>query len=154
MRVKLKIDGMKELQKSFKKLGKMPQKIVTPAAKKGMTIAYKQAKENAPYETGNLQRGIKLVGERSKSSGKKIYRIVFDRNMNEVFQKKNKDGEIVGYYPVSMEYGYFTTSGRYIPGYRFIHNALDENEVSIAKKMVDEVKNGVDKELGKVGLKS
>ena len=49
--MKVKIDGMKELQKSIKKLGQVPQKCVTPAAKKGMNIALKSAKKNAPEDT-------------------------------------------------------------------------------------------------------
>lgn len=56
-----KIEGMKELQKSIKKLGQVPQKCVTPAAKKGMNIALKSAKKNAPEDTGELKGGMKLI---------------------------------------------------------------------------------------------
>lgn len=153
VQVKLKIEGMKELQKSMKKLGKVPQKHVTASAKKGMNIVLKQAKANAPVDTGELRSGIILIGERSRTKGKKVYRLVFDREKNDVFQKKNKKGKVTGYYPVSQEYGYFTKNGRYIPGFYFIHNALNENTQKVAQTIVDTMKKKIDDEIRKAGLR-
>lgn len=151
--IKFKVEGMKELQRSLKKLGDIPQKHVTASSKKGMNIALKSSKANAPYDTGQLKKGIKLVGEKSKTKGKKVYRIVFDRAMNNVFQKKNSEGKITGYYPISQEYGYFAQNGRYIPGYRFIGDSLTENTQKIGKTIVDTMKKKIDQEIAKVGLK-
>lgn len=151
--VKFKVEGMKELQKSLEKLGKVPQKHVTSSVKKGMNISYKAAKAKAPVDTGMLKKGIKLVGEKSKYKGKKVYRIVFDRAYNDVFQKPNKEGKITGYYPVSQEYGFFAKNGRYIPGYRFIGNSLTSNVSRIEKTIVSEMKNKIDQEISKAGLK-
>lgn len=137
---KFKIEGMEKLIKDLEKIGKVPQKHVTSSAKKGMNIAYRDARANAPYDTGMLKKGIKLVGEKSKNKGKKVYRVVFDRAYNDVFQKKNKEGKVTGYYPVSQEYGFFAKNGRYIPGYRFIHDALAENTQKVEKTIVDEMK--------------
>jgi len=153
VRVKLKVEGMKELQKSMKKLGKVPQKHVTASAKKGMNIVLKQAKANAPVDTGELRSGIILIGERSRTKGKKVYRLVFDREKNDIFQKKNKKGKVTGYYPVSQEYGYFTKNGRYIPGFYFIHNALNENTQKVAQTIVDTMKKKIDDEIRKAGLR-
>lgn len=152
-KVKFKIEGMKELQKSIKKLGKVPQKCVTPAARKGMNIALKSAKAAAPVDTGMLRKGMKLVGEKSKYKGKKVYRIVFDRAYNDIFQKPNKQGKITGYYPVSQEYGFFAKNGRYIPGYRFIHSTFESNTSKIEKTIVSEMKKKIDAEIAKGGLK-
>mgnify|MGYP000035040270 FL=1 len=153
VQVKLKVEGMKELQKSMKKLGKVPQKHVTASAKKGMNIVLKQAKANAPVDTGELRSGIILIGERSRTKGKKVYRLVFDREKNDIFQKKNKKGKVTGYYPVSQEYGYFTKNGRYIPGFYFIHNALNENTQKVAQTIVDTMKKKIDDEIRKAGLR-
>ena len=72
----------------------MPQIHVTASARKGMNIALKQARADSPYETGNLQRGTIMVCEKAKVKGKKVYRIVFDRNMNHIFHKEvKKPGE-------------------------------------------------------------
>ena len=144
---------MKKLQKDLKKLGETPQKHVTASSRKGMNIPLKQAKANAPYETGFLRKGIKLTGERSRSKGKKVYRIVFDRKYNDVFQKPNKDGKITGYYPISQEYGFFARDGRYIPGFRFISNSLKDNKSRVSKTIVDEMQKKIDSEIAKAGLK-
>lgn len=152
-KVNFKVEGMKELEKSLKKLGKVPQKHVTASAKKGMNISLKDSRANAPYDTGALKKGIVMKGEKARVKGKKVYRIVFDRNMNDVFQKKNKEGKITGYYPVSQEYGFFAKNGRYIPGYRFISDSLIENTSKIQQTIVSEMKKKIDQEIAKVGLK-
>jgi uncharacterized protein YabN with tetrapyrrole methylase and pyrophosphatase domain len=142
-----KIEGMKELEKTIKKLGQVPQKAVTPAARKGMNIAIKDARVKAPVDTGELKQGMKLVGEKSKRKGKKVYRIVFDRAKNEVFQVKNDKGEVIAYYPVSQEYGFFAKNGRYIPGFRFVEKGLTQNASRIEKTIVDEMGKRIDKAL-------
>ena len=124
-----------------------------PNAKKGMNISLKDSRANAPYDTGMLKKGIVLKGERSRTKAKKVYRVVFDRAYNDVFQKKNKDGKITGYYPVSQEYGFFAKNGRYIPGYRFISDSLTDNVSKIEKTIVSEMKKKIDAEIEKVGLK-
>jgi HK97 gp10 family phage protein len=148
-----RIEGMRELQKSLRKLGKVPQKHVTASVKKGMNIVLRDAKANAPEDTGNLKKGIKLAGERASTKGKKVYRVVFDRNMNDIFQKKNAEGKVTGYYPVSQEYGYFTKNGRYIPGFRFIHGSLIENTQKVEKTIIDTMKQKIDAEIAKAGFK-
>lgn len=161
IRVRFRVEGMEELQKSLKRLGKVPQKHVTSSARKAMSIALKQARATAPYDTGALKRGIIMVGEKAKEKGKKVYRIVFDRAMNDIFQKPVKNpGESgspnarsIAYYPVSQEYAYFARNGRYIPGFRFIHNALTDNVSKIEKTIVSEMKRRIDAEIAKGGLK-
>lgn len=144
---KFKIEGMKELEKSIKKLGEVPQKCVTPAAKKGMNIALKNAKINAPEDSGQLKKGMKLVGEKARVKGKKVYQVVFDRSKNDIFQKKNAQGKVIGYYPASQEYGFFARNGRYIPGYSYLRRALEDNSRIIEKKIVDEMSKNIDKAL-------
>ena len=159
-KAKFKIEGMKELIKSLEKLGKVPQKHVTSSARKGMNISLKDAKANAPYDTGMLKKGIVMKGERSRQKAKKVYRIVFDDAMNDVFQKpiqkpgsRGGSGKPTGYYPISQEYGYFAGEGNYIPGYRFISDSLVDNTAKIEKTIVSEMKTKIDKEIAKVGLK-
>lgn len=152
-KVKFKIEGMKELEKSMKKLGQVPQKHVTSSSRKGMNISLKNSRSNAPYDTGMLKKGIVMKGEKAKTKAKKVYQIVFDRAMNDVFQKKNADGKVTGYYPVSQEYGFFARNGRYIPGFRFISDSLTDNVGKIEKTIVSEMKKKIDAEIAKAGLK-
>lgn len=148
-----KVDGMEKLIKDLKEIGDVPQKHVTSSSRKAMSIPLKTAKVNAPYLEGYLQKGIKLKGERARVKGKKVYQIVFDEKYNFIFQKPNKDGKITGYYPVSQEYGFFAKNGRYIPGYRFIHDSLANNTGRIEKTIVSEMQKKIDKEIAKAGLK-
>jgi len=150
-RVIFRVEGMEEIKRNIQRLGKVPQKHVTSSAKKGMNIAYKDSKANAPVDTGDLKRGIKLAPEKSKTKGKKVYRIVFDSTMNDVFQKKDASGKVIGYYPFSQEYGFFTKNGRYIPGYRFISEGLTNNTSNIERKIIDTMKSKIDDELRRAG---
>ena len=160
-RVKFKVEGMKELEKSLKKLGKVPQKHVTSSSRKAMNIVLKQSRATAPYETGALSRGMKLKGEKSKVKAKKVYQVVFDDKYNHIFQKpvKNpgesghKGARKVAYYPFSQEYGFFARDGKYIPGYRFIGDSFIENTRNIEKTIVSEMKKKIDAEIAKANLK-
>lgn len=159
MAKKFEIEGMKELQNSMKKLGKIPQKHVTLSAKKGMNISLKDSRANAPHDSGALKKGIVLKGERSRQKAKKVYRIVFDDSMNDVFQKPIKNpgsrggsGKATGYYPISQEYGYFAGDGNFIPGYRFISDSLIDNVGRIEKTIVSDMKKKIDAEIVKARL--
>lgn len=152
-KVKFKIEGMKELEKSLKKLGDVPQKHVTATSKKGMNIVKNDAKADAPYLSGDLQKGTILVPEKTKIKGKKVYRVVFDRAMNDVFQKPNKDGKITGYYPISQEYGFFAKNGRYIPGFAFVRSSLEKDAQVVEKTIVDTMKKKIEAEIAKGRLK-
>lgn len=147
-----RVEGFKELERSIRRLGKVPQRHVTSSSRKGMNVVLKDAKQRAPEQDGYLKKGMRLKGERSRQKAKKVYQVTFDPRWNHVFQKKNKDGQITGYYPVSQEYGFFARDGKYIPGYRFIHNALNNNVRTVEKTIVSEMKKKIDAELRKGGL--
>ena len=152
-KVNFKIEGMKELERSLKRLGKVPQKHVTSSSRKAMNVVLKESRATAPVDTGALKKGMKLKGERSRDKAKKVYQVIFDDKYNHIFQKKNKEGKITGYYPVSQEYGFFAKNGRYIPGYRFISDSLTDNVSKIEKTIVKEMKKRIDAEIARVGLK-
>lgn len=145
MSIRFKVEGMDKLQKKLKQLGDVPQKYVTQSSRKAMRIALKAAKQSAPEDTGELKRGIIMVGERSRVKGKKVYRIVFDRSKNDIFQKKDESGNVIAYYPASQEYGFFTRNGKYIPGYHFLEKALTGNAKKIEKTIVDEMLKRIEK---------
>jgi hypothetical protein len=152
-------DGLEELSEGFKRIGGVPQKYVTAASKKAMTPTLKSAKAEAPVDSGALQKGIILKGERNRVKSKKVYQIVFDRNMNSVFQKPIKNPGIrggkkksTGYYPISQEYGYFAGNGNYIPGQRFIRDAFLVHVPSIERSIIDTMKTKIEQQLAKEGL--
>ena len=143
-RVDFKIEGMKELERTIRELGKLPQKCVTPAAKKGARIALKAARANAPWETGELSNGIVLKGERARKKGKKVYQVTLDPAKNDIFVKTTKDGKRY-YYPASMEYGFITRDGGYVPGFHYLRDSLVDNKAAIERTVVDELAKQIDK---------
>ncbi len=54
------IKGMKELEKMFRQLGKVPQTVATRAARSGAAVALRSAKKNAPVDLGYLRQGLVL----------------------------------------------------------------------------------------------
>lgn len=138
---------------------KLPQKCVTRAAGKGATVVRRAIRNQAPVDTGALKRGIIRTGERSRTRGKKIYDMMFDPAMNDVFQKPIKNpGEAggenpKGYYPASMEYGFLTRSKgggySYVPGYHFMRDATMDSSGAATQAMVQELNKQIDKEWSK-----
>jgi hypothetical protein len=143
-RAKFEIEGMKELERTIRELGKLPQKCVTPAAKKGARIALKAAKAKAPFLTGALEEGIILKGEKTRRKGKKVYQVTMNPAMNDIFVKTTKDGKRY-YYPASMEYGFITRDGGYSPGFHYLRDALVDNKTAIERTVVDELAKQIDK---------
>lgn len=136
--------GIRELENTIKELGKLPQKCVTRAARNGAKIALADARQNAPVDTGNLKRALKLVPEKTRRRGRKVFQVSFDRSYNDVFVKISAEGKR-SYYPVSQEYGYFAVNGRFIPGFHYLRNSIDDNEQKIEKTMVDVLAGEIDK---------
>lgn len=153
---------MRALKKTVKNIGNLPQKCVTPAARKGARIWLKAVKASAPVgDTGNLRKGIILKGEKSPKKGKKVYDVMFDPAMNDVFVKSHTAGEnaysvrnktgkagqtVRAYYPASMEFGYFARNGRYIPGYHFMRDSATETAPEVQQTVIKELTKNVDKE--------
>jgi hypothetical protein len=125
-------------------MGKLPQRCVTKAARKGSNELLKAVKAAAPVESGDLKSGIILKPEKSKSRGKKVFQVVFSTNMNDVFVKYSKEGKR-SYYPASMEYGYISRAGNYIPGYRFMRDTADTYDGQVKSTIMSVLLDELDK---------
>jgi hypothetical protein len=134
-RASFKIEGMPELERYMRDMGKLPQKCVTKSARQGANIPLKAARSNAPVETGALKRGLKLKGEKAKVKGKKVYQVTLDKNMNDTFVKISRAGKRA-YYPASQEFGFQTKNGGYIPGYHYLEKSVMSNVKVIQKRIV------------------
>lgn len=144
------IEGLRELEAQFRRLQKFPKSKVSKAANAGMKKPFKDAKTNAPVDVGNLKKGIKKIREKTpRTKPKVVYSLVFDRAFNSFFQKPVKNPgpgrKDTAYYPVSQEYGFFARNGRYIPGFRFMRKALEENQTTSSKEIVRVLSDEVDK---------
>jgi len=138
------IIGLRELERSFRQLGRIPQTVATQAARAGGSVARKAAKKNAPVDTGELKHGIIMKKERKTKPGKAVYDIMMDPAMNDVFVKESKEGKRA-YYPASQEYGFLTANGGYVPGYRYLRRAIDENKSEIETKTLEKAGKAVEK---------
>ena len=147
---KFEIEGLDELIETMNKLGELPQKTVTAAAKKGAKIVLDAAKQKAPQDDGNLIRGIILHGERKTINGKKVFDIMMDPKMADIFVKTTVEGKRY-YYPASMEYGFIARDGKKIEGHHFLRDALIENADVVEKAVIEELSAKIDKELAKKG---
>ena len=158
------VDGLGELKRSIRRLENVPQKHVTASARKGMNIVLKDAKAHAPVDEGNLQKAMKLQGEKSRYKSKKVYKVVWDSlsgQYNDIFQKPvknvgesgNPNAKDIAYYPASQEYGYFLRNGKFMPGIGFVHEALSNNAPTVRKVMITTMKTKIDQEIMKAGLK-
>lgn len=144
-RNEFKIDGMEELIKTIKRVGQLPQKTVTKAARNGMRIALNAAKSNAPQDSGNLRRGLVLKGERMRVKGKKVYQVTFTASLNSVFVKMyGNSKEKRAYYPASQEFGY-TVRGKYTPGYAYLKKSIDSQKNAIENKIISTFTDEFDK---------
>jgi HK97 gp10 family phage protein len=139
------IEGLKELERTIQRLGALPQKCVTKAARKGANVALKAARQNAPVETGDLKKGLKLNGERARIRGKKVFQVSFNRNMNDQFVKLSKDGNKRYYYPASQEFGFMNRGGGYTPGFRYLRQSIDEHRAEIERTTVSVLASEIDK---------
>lgn len=150
---------LKELEKSVKALGDVPQKCVTSAAGKAATLTKRAIKAgDVPVRTGAMKRGIvRTKKERSRVKGKAVYRIDFKggEEANSVFQKTVKDPGAAGstqtgnghaYYPYSMEFGYIARDGHFVPGHHFMRDGAEESRQAAEAKMVKTLTENLDKE--------
>lgn len=135
---------------------KVPQRAVTKAAGKGATVVRRAVRGTVPEDTGALKRGIIRKGERSRIKGKKVYDLMFDPGMNDIFQKPIKNPGAAGgksphgYYPASMEYGFLTRSKggglSYVPGYHFMRDAAQSAEFPARQATIQAITAELEKE--------
>lgn len=145
------IEGMDELIRQLRRVEKIPKSVTSKAAREGIKEPLKDAKANAPELSGSLKNGIIKILEKSpRGKAKSVYRIVFDRAFNPIFQKPIENPGIyggkrpMGYYPVSQEYGFQHKSG-FEPGIYFVRDALENNQASSERKIVQRLSKEIDK---------
>ena len=151
-----------ELQRfadQLERMGTLPQKCVTRAARSGAKILQARMRSIVPVgKTGELRRGIELHGERHRGkTGKKVYEVRMSPSKNDVFQKPiAKPGSRGGhskthaYYPASAEFGFMTRHPeggyRYIPGQHFMREAAEAVESSVKRAMIVTLTDELEKE--------
>lgn len=148
-----------KLKAMLQRTEKVPQRTVTKAAGKGLTVVRRHVRGKVPVDTGELKRGLIRKSERSRTKGKKVYELTFDPKKNDIFQKPVKNPGEAGskstkgghaYYPASQEYGFLTRSKggglSYVPGYHFLRQGAEESRIEVSKVIVDTTIKELEKE--------
>lgn len=131
------ITGVQELQQMLERGQRAPAKVLTKAAKMGAKIPLVLARQKAPVRTGALRRAIRLFSEKRKT-GKKVYQLAFNKNMNDKFVKLYGDPKKRAYYPASMEYGFKSSRGSF-QGLRFMREAMQSQRSLVEQTIVNEL---------------
>lgn len=142
------VEGLEELQKQFERIGKMPKKYLTRAAKAGSDDPLKAAKTSAPRgKTGFLKKGLERKMETPNKRNKSVYRIRWSPKYTEQYLKPTT-GKYGGktpyaYYPHSVEYGYKAKHG-HVAGQYFVAKAIERTQGSSLQKIVDSLGKSID----------
>ena len=136
---------MYKLEKSIKRLGDLPPKLVAQAARQGANVILRQARIDAPKYTGLLRRAITVKSEKPRVKGKRFFQVTFNKKYTDQLAKISKANKR-SYYPVSQEYGFLTRSGTKVPGKRYLRNAADSKAEEFKRVAMKELIERVDKE--------
>lgn len=143
----IRVEGLNELQSQFERIGKMPKKYLTKAAKVGSDGPLKDARNNAPKgKTGMLKRGIHRKMETPNKRNKAVYRIRWNPKYTEHYLKPSSGAyggtPPVAFYPNSQEYGFKVKNGK-VAGRYFVAKAIQKNQDHSLKKIVDSLNDSI-----------
>lgn len=143
------IKGLQELQSQFDRIGKMPKKYLTKAARAGIADSLRDVKASVPEgDTKILRRSIKKKMETPNKRNKGVYRIAYDAKYTPNFLKPSS-GAWGGrppnaYYPHSVEYGFKKKGGGKVPGQFNVVKALARHEKTSIEKVVESLRQSID----------
>lgn len=167
--MKLDFSELYDLKKKLNRVGEdAAKKAVVKAAGKGRTVVRRAIRSEAPMgETGNLKRGIVSRGEKSKLKGRKVYKLMFDPDKDDIFQKPIKQpgkaggSSEKGYYPASVEYGFLTRANegglkfisrktgiglKRVEGSHFMRDAAEGSRRTFERTIIETLEAELDKE--------
>lgn len=151
---------IRSFENALKGIGDLPNRVVNSAVSKAVTPIARAIRKAAPVgKTKQLRKGITRKREKTRvQRGKVVYQLRFDPAKNDVFQKPIKNPgarggnakKATGYYPASMEYGYFTGDGnggyKKVPGLHFMRDAADAGAASFRENVTNNMMAGIEKE--------
>lgn len=136
---------LRSLERAARKIDGITKKQITPAVRKAMRPVLQAAKSKAPKDTRALSKALKLMGERSRVPGKKVYQVGPDKAKNDIFAKISATGKR-SYYPASQEHGWRLPDGSKVPGKHYMRDAMDEKAPQVASDIIDNLMGEIEKE--------
>lgn len=124
----------------FMALARVSEAEIEAPIRQSATGLMYRIRTNAPYRTGDLQRGLMVAPgiEKTVTPGKVVNDIVFDRAMNGTFVKLSRSGKRY-YYPASQEYGFRIGRVKRKPGLYYMRNTSAEYFHEHEEVVVDSV---------------
>lgn len=139
------MDDLQKLERDLKRMEKFPTTYLTGAVKKGIKPILLATQMNAPIgETGNLVRALTTIMEKSKTKGKRVAEVTFDRAYNDRLAKVSKGGKR-SYYPSSQEFGFKLRNGKKKEGLHFMRDAADMNAEKFGEIVTSEMMKKIEK---------
>lgn len=123
-RISVEIEGTKELEKAFARLGKQASEHLEESVLSGAEIIRQSAIQKAPYKTGNLRGNIEKA-----TSLKSFGRVEVDIGPNRK-----------AWYAHFLEYG---TSK--MPAKPFLRPAIDENRDTASREILGQLKSIIER---------
>lgn len=125
-RVKVSIEGADKIIKDLKAMDEAAAGVLMKGAKAGGKIALVDAQKNCPVDSGALKASLKLTEDK----------------------KTEKRASVKVDYDKSIKYGTFVELGaRGRPGNPFMRNAVDKNQDTINKAIVEEIADTIGRKL-------
>ena len=125
------IEGVKELQAKLKHIALVArEKINKRALNFATTVVVKQAKSNAPKDSGQLE---KAIGKRYKAYGNASGAVVIGARLGFGTTYKGKPRDPF-YYSHLVELGFTNNKGIKIPADPFLRPAFDSNKQNIKNR--------------------
>ena len=155
--------GVDELIADLTKTNQEQQKQLNPIIKVAVHPILQLTRNSAPILHGFLRKGIILKNEKAPYIGKRVIDVTFDEKMNDIFQNKHKLGinnskyrikkngsnnlgtDTMSYYPASMEYGFRTRNGGFVPGFHFMKKSIEANYIEASEYIGTSLLNIFDK---------
>lgn len=145
--INVSVEGLEELQAQFGRIGRIPKKYLTKAARAGMDAVLRDAKASAPTgKTGILKKSIKKKMETPNKRNKGVYRLVYDAKFTDDFLKPSSGiyggKPPVAYYPASVEYGFKTKTGK-VAGQFNMMKAVQRHETEAIHKVIESLNESI-----------
>jgi HK97 gp10 family phage protein len=181
--IQIQVRGLRELRGKLALLpDKMRRKVITQSLRKGANVMLRPARENAPYKTGALRKGIRIVPSRIWAKPPKIGIYLAIRRRKGIkggrrhkgdpfYGKFQEDGFTVGVKKEKKTYEWINPrskkkikkvhirtryervgAGRFVEGKHFMRNAYESTKETALQAIVDDAHQRIENVISELGL--
>ena len=132
------LEGAENLERALDVMeAKVAKKITKRAMREGAKVVLRQAKANAPVDTGNMKRSMTVRAAAKRKRGEASFNVMFNTKKYPDLVTTTADGKRY-FYPTVVEYG---TSTR--PGNGFMRRAWDSQKAAALRVIMGQFRKGI-----------